>query len=231
MGAREPWNDALVTFRRLEASDAPLMHRWLNSPHVTDWYIDEPTELEEIAAKYAPGAPDEPDERYLIRYDGRPIGYVQTYPLVDYPDYAIHVAEPEEVAAGAHGMDLFIGEAEFQHRGLGPLLMRRFLREIVFGRLGAPVCFLDPEPDNRAAIRAYEKTGFRHVKTVQIPGQRVASYVMRIAPEDLDAVQKRESATVSTPRPLSRRTARRMTSEAATRTTERRRAVPRSPAS
>jgi RimJ/RimL family protein N-acetyltransferase len=186
MAGSKGWDRAEVGFRRLESTDVSLMHRWLNQPHVTRWYIDEPTELEEVTAKYAPGAPDEPTERYLIVYAGQPIGYVQTYPLSDYLDYAIHVAEPEEIAAGTHGMDLFIGEAEFQHRGLGPILMRRFLREIVFGRHAAPVCLLDPDPDNTAAIRAYEKTGFRYVKTVQIPGERVASYVMRITPADLD---------------------------------------------
>jgi RimJ/RimL family protein N-acetyltransferase len=186
MTTREGWDPAQIGFRRLAATDAPLMHLWLNLLHVTRWYIDEPTELDEVAAKYAPGTPDEPTERDLILYAGQPIGYVQTYRLADYPDYAIHVAEPEEIAAGAHGMDLFIGEAEYQHRGLGPLLMRRFLREIVFGRHAAPVCYLDPEPDNTSAIRAYEKTGFRHVKTVQIPGERVASFVMRVRPENLD---------------------------------------------
>jgi RimJ/RimL family protein N-acetyltransferase len=36
--------------------------------------------------------------------------------------------------------------------------------------MDAEACFMGPEPDNRIAIRTYEKAGFRHLKTVRIPG-------------------------------------------------------------
>jgi RimJ/RimL family protein N-acetyltransferase len=174
-------------FRRLATDDLPLMHRWLNTPHVQEWYIDEPTEFDEVAATYAPN-PALPTERYLILLGDRPIGYIQTYFLADYLDYAVQVAAPEEIA-GLAGVDIFIGEADCIHRGLGTQALRAFLREVIFGRNGATACQLDPDPANRAAIRCYEKVGFRHIRTVQVPDSPVPSYVMRVRPEDLEAME------------------------------------------
>lgn len=46
-------------------------------------------------------------------------------------------------------------------------------------------CIIDPEPTNKAAIRAYEKAGFKYEKTIQVPTEAEPSYVMRIMPSDL----------------------------------------------
>ena len=51
--------------------------------------------------------------------------------------------------------------------------------------MGARSCIIDPEPDNKIAIRAYEKAGFRYLKTVQIPTEAHPSYLMRIERADL----------------------------------------------
>lgn len=67
-------------------------------------------------------------------------------------------------------MDLFIGEGGPPHRGLGPSILTRFLEELVFASEGIGVCIIDPEPGNGAAIRAYEKVGFRHFRSVETEG-------------------------------------------------------------
>lgn len=139
-----------IRFRGLAMDDLPRLHEWLARPHVRRWYAPEPAAYEEVAAKYAPRTADgHPVRSYVIVLEEREIGYVQSYDVDDgrFP--------------GGVGIDLFIGEAEHVHRGIGAEVIRRFVDEVVFGREGARVCVADPHPENRASIRAFRKAGFR----------------------------------------------------------------------
>lgn len=59
------------------------------------------------------------------------------------------------------GIDLFLGE-RFQGRGLGTDAVRTLARHLIDER-GHHRLTIDPAADNAAAIRAYEKVGFRPV--------------------------------------------------------------------
>jgi aminoglycoside 6'-N-acetyltransferase len=157
------------------------MHRWLNTQHVTRWYGDAPS-FEEVREKYEPRISGQvPVEPYLILHGELPIGYIQWYRLSDYSAYAESVRVEEDAA----GVDLFIGEAEYLHRGLGSHVLRRFLARVVFadGRVGS--CVIGPSVENEAAIRACAKAGFRHFGTVQVPGEPAPEYLMRVSREEL----------------------------------------------
>lgn len=94
---------------------------------------------------------------------GESIGFLQTYRLADYPDYARAIAaEP-----GDWGLDLFIGEDELIGRGISTEIVRAGLRELVFPHPDARRCLVGPDPANRRAIRCYEKCGFHHLRTVR----------------------------------------------------------------
>ena len=105
--------------------------------------------------------------------------FIQCYYIRDYPDYPIG---PE--AANAAGIDLFIGERESAYRGLGPRLIREFLGRMVFRELAVDSCIIGPAQNNHAAIRAYEKAGFKYLKTVSIPGELEPEYLMRIGRDE-----------------------------------------------
>jgi RimJ/RimL family protein N-acetyltransferase len=168
-------------FRRLTEEDLPLLTRWLNAPHVREWWYDEPLELEGVCAKFLPKIRGEvPTHPYLVLADGRPIGYLQTYRIADWPEYAAAI----QVEPGAAGVDLFIGEADCLHRGWGSRLLRQFVQEVVFADPEVMGCVVGPELSNRAAIRAYEKAGFRHLKTVAVPDEREPEYLMHLGRED-----------------------------------------------
>ncbi|HEX3722640.1 MAG TPA: GNAT family N-acetyltransferase, partial [Nitrolancea sp.] len=109
-------------------------------------------------------------------YAARPIGYIQIYLIEDYPDYAQFVGADEQAA----GVDLFIGEIDCIHRGLGPVLLKRFLCDLVFVRPDVTSCVIGPAISNVIAIRAYEKAGFRYFKTASIPDEDEPEYLMRI---------------------------------------------------
>ena len=171
-----------IRFQKLSESDLALMHRWLNTDFVNQWYGKKQCSYEEVREKYLPRINGKaPTSSFLILYNDRPIGYIQTYRLADYPDYSQHLQVDENAA----GVDLFIGEREYIHRGLGHVILGTFLREIVFASEEIDSCVVGPEPKNTAAIRCYEKTGFRYLKTVHVPAEPEPEYLMRIDREML----------------------------------------------
>jgi RimJ/RimL family protein N-acetyltransferase len=194
---------ALISFRRLTMEDLPLMHRWLNTDHVAQWYdvggVHYPA-VEQVEARYAPAIRGEmPTDQYVILYGDLPIGPIQTYRIGDHPAYAQAV----QLDGGAWGVDIAIGEVDYVHRGLGSYILRRFLRDIVFALPNVTSCVIGPDPTNSIAIRAYEKAGFTYLKTVTVPGDLPSEqeYLMVISREDVIDISSDSSSRPRT-RPL-----------------------------
>lgn len=167
----------MIHFRALDRGDLPLMHRWRNTPHVVEWW-PEALSLDQIVAKYSPRIDGKEDVRcFVIVHRDTPIGYIQEYAVEANSEYAQHIAPAERGA----GIDLFIGEIEFVHRGLGAQVIRQFLKDIVFADAGVESCIIDPSISNRVAIRAYEKAGFRFLKTITNPREPEPQHLMRIS--------------------------------------------------
>jgi RimJ/RimL family protein N-acetyltransferase len=165
-----------IGFRPLEADDLQQVFLWLLKPHVTKWYSPEPSSFMECVAKYGPRTREGNAVRaFIVLMDDMPIGYIQTYAIATFPDYEAQLAcEP-----GVAGMDLFIGEESFLHRGFGPDIMTRFVDEIVFAGDAAQACIAGPAEGNRESIRAFEKAGFRRWKTVRIDDRQVECVMRR----------------------------------------------------
>ena len=173
-------NPDAITFRPLTRHDFPLLQRWLNTPHVLEWWDKPGPTLDEVEEKYLPRIEgNDPTQSYIVECAARPIGYIQRYLIDNYPDYAQYVGIEERAA----GIDLFIGEVDCIHRGLGPVLLIRFLRDIVFVDSGVSSCVIGPAISNAIAIRAYEKAGFTYFKTASIPDEDEPEYLMRIGRE------------------------------------------------
>ncbi len=171
-------------FRPLAMTDLPMMHRWLRTPHVAEWYYEgEPTTYEGVVEKYGPDVRGEvPNHSYIITYADKPIGYIQMYRIHDWPEYAEYVAEEENAA----GVDLFIGESDYVHQGLGGPILRKFLREEVFPKLDVVSCIIGPDEANEIGKQAYAKAGFKHLKTVEVPDEDGPEYLMRISREEVE---------------------------------------------
>ncbi len=179
-----------ISFRPLQVTDLELEWRWRNSGEVLKWYSKREVPYEELAAKLTARIEGrEPSHCYLVLYDGQPIGHMQTYRVKDFPALAEAFALQEEAAS----VDMFIGEPEFTHRGLGAPVLRQFLREIVFAQEDIVSCAMGPEPDNTIARRAYEKAGLRYLRTVQIAGDEEPTYLMYITREELFRDEKAAS--------------------------------------
>jgi aminoglycoside 6'-N-acetyltransferase len=129
-----------VIIRPLAQDDAAELRRIHATPEVRRWW-GPPDE----------GFPltDEPEAtRLTIEVDGAIAGMIQFSEELD-PKYR-HA-----------GIDLFL-EPALHGRGLGTEAVRRVVRELVEDRAHHRIT-IDPAADNAAAIRAYEKTGFRTV--------------------------------------------------------------------
>jgi aminoglycoside 6'-N-acetyltransferase len=132
--------DRHLVLRPLAPGDEAELRRILATPEVAVWW-DAPDE----------GFPwtDEPDAtRLAIEVDGAVGGMIQYW------------EEPEPKYRHA-GIDLFLDPA-LHGRGLGTEAVRRVARHLVEER-GHHRITIDPAAANAAAIRAYEKAGFRPV--------------------------------------------------------------------
>ncbi len=176
-------NPDLISFRRIELSDLPLIYKWLHEPHVHEWYEKEQENtLQEIIEKYGKKVRrEEPTDSFLVLYENNPAGYIQTSKVKDWPTFAAIVDNSQSAAT----VDVFIGNIEFIGKGFGSQSIKKFLKEVVFRYPGISTCYVDPEPENLRAIKSYEKVGFKYLKTVQINGEPALAYIMEIIKEDL----------------------------------------------
>ncbi len=165
-----------VTFRKLAMNDLTLMHRWHNEPHVNQWWEKVPMSYEDVVAKHGPSIRGEkPIHSYIVEVDSNPIGYIQWYLINDFP----YISVANDVA----GIDLFIGEADYLYKGFGSLILRRFLKEVVFATPGVNECVIDPAATNKAAIKAFERAGFEYWQTFAESDHEEPKYLMRIGRE------------------------------------------------
>jgi len=173
-----------ISFRLLREKDLPLMHRWLNTPHVSEWWSldgNHHTSMKEVIKHYSPRIKgEEAVDVFIIIYDGKPIGMIQTCCLDDEPEEKAKVGIDRSCA----GIDLFIGEEEYVHRKLGSGIIRKFLKEVVFKKYNVDCCIIDPQVENKIAIRAYEKAGFKYFKTIWYEKDRQREHILVIDREE-----------------------------------------------
>ncbi len=152
----------MFKFRLLTSDDFPLMLDWLSKEHVKQWWDDGDDTLEKVTRHY--GRDNNAAKFILVEtqeIDEKPIGYFQYYFLDD----------------GSIGIDQFIGEADYINKGIGEKTIRIFVELIVKQHQPASI-ILDPLPENKRAIRCYEKVGFKHYETKKTENGNFA-YMMR----------------------------------------------------
>ena len=140
----------MLSFRPLMSTDFPTLLAWLSTDHIKQWWDDGDDTLEKVAQHY--GSSETDVHRFVLIKSSQersiPIGYFQYY----------------FVSSEVVGIDQFIGKIEDIDKGIGTKAVRLFIKHIVLKHRPRMV-ILDPHPNNRRAIRCYEKVGFAHYST------------------------------------------------------------------
>ena len=153
----------MLKFRPLTSDDFLLLLAWLSKEHVKRWWNDGDDTLEKVANHY--GKEEKDVARFILIEEGnseKPLGYFQYYFNQD----------------GSIGIDQFIGEESYLNRGIGEKAIRMFI-QMIMRQHNPTAIILDPSPDNKRAIRCYEKVGFKHYETKKDKDGNSA-YMMRI---------------------------------------------------
>lgn len=147
-------------------ADLPLLDRWLRSPHVVQWWG---TQDLHSTALTQPSR----DSHSVIIADGRPVGYLcwqrpppselESAGLTDLPEDLVDI-------------DILIGEPELLHCGVGPRALILLLARL--GGEGVSFAGLGASSSNRAAIRAFEKAGFRLFRDFEDPEFGTCKYLV-----------------------------------------------------
>lgn len=149
-----------LEFLPLTRNDFALLRRWLLTPHVREWWRDEPTE-QYVEQQYGPVVDGtDPTRAFTIRLDGVPIGLIQSYRHVDEPDWDRLVGVPD-----AAGIDYLIGAPEHCGRGVGTAVLAEFAKLVLDRYPDIATVVAAPQRDNRASCRALEKAGFTLLET------------------------------------------------------------------
>jgi AacA4 family aminoglycoside N(6')-acetyltransferase len=154
-----------VTLRLMTEHDLPMLHDWLNRPHIVEWWGGERPTLDEVREQYLPRVLMEARVTpYIGMLGDRPFAYAQSYvALGSGGGWWEDVTDP-----GVRGIDQSIAEPELLGRGLGTKLVRALVDRL-FGDPAVTRIQTDPAPQNLRAIRCYEKAGFRRVKNIVTP--------------------------------------------------------------
>lgn len=161
------WRANPIALRPMTEQDLPMLHDWLNRPHIVEWWgggSARPT-LEEVYAKYLPRilAQDRVTP-YIAMLEQAPIGYAQSYVALGSGDGWWE----EETDAGVRGIDQSIADPQLLGKGLGTLLVRALVEKL-FSDPQVTKIQTDPAPTNLRAIRCYQKAGFRIVREIVTP--------------------------------------------------------------
>jgi len=157
-----------LSFERLKEGDLPRVYSWLQAPHIREFYHRKPLPpWEQMRRHYFQRLhPDWPTKCFLSCV-GKPIGYIQTYRVADYPEYAAMIGEAEGIS-----VDLFIGEPTYLGSGWGRLILVKFLVEVAFPLFPQEdVCWIYHERLNQRAVRASRAAGFQYVRNFLEDGE------------------------------------------------------------
>lgn len=169
-----------ITFLPLTESYFPLMLKWLESPHVKKWWDQDITYtinlVKEKYESYVRGynevnGSNKPIHAYIINVEQTPIGYIQIYDAYDFPRIKSLSGLSETLGA----FDIFIGEERYLGQNLGSQAISKFLS--LYGSNYYHI-LADPDRDNIAAIKSYERSGFKKLLEQQDSGEMWMLYAL-----------------------------------------------------
>ena len=163
----------MFTFKPLDITDFKQLFIWLQEPHVKMyWDTEIEYTYEMIYDKYYPRIISGIPKMFIIKYESNIIGYIQSYIEDDLVKYNLTEA--------ATGIDVYIGNINYLHKGYGSTIVSEFIEKVVFIDNSINIVIIDPEVENIIAQKAYYKAGFRHIKTMYSDIEKKDQYLMKL---------------------------------------------------
>ena len=133
----------MIRFRPLRSNDFPILLDWLQRPHVKEWWDNGDDTIGNVTAHFSSNM--EATKRFIVEFDGEDAGYFQ-YCRFD----SRHI-----------GADQFLGNGDGISKGIGTRCLLVFM-DMIIAIESPEIISVDPHPENKRAIRCYEKCGFVH---------------------------------------------------------------------
>jgi aminoglycoside 6'-N-acetyltransferase len=149
---------AAVTLRPATVADAVIMAAWDLEPHVIACSSDDP--LAEVAFDGTDWADELTSSACELTYviaevEGRPVGAMAVCDPHTEPSHYWGEIEPN-----LRAIDIWIGPAHWLNRGVGTQMMSQMI-DRCFAEPVVEAIIIDPLASNTAAIRFYQRLGFR----------------------------------------------------------------------
>jgi RimJ/RimL family protein N-acetyltransferase len=141
-----------VRLRAATLADWPLIRKWLADPQIQRWWG--PQASSEAEVLMALGS-SHAICRIIESARGEPIGYAHAVDASLWGE-----ALPDDLPAGAWDLDIFIAARSHRGSGAGVEALQQLREEVFASTLAVAVCVF-ASIENEAAVRAYEKAGFR----------------------------------------------------------------------
>lgn len=147
-----------IALRPARNGDWTLIHAWLRQPEIQRWWGSlAAAEGEVIAALRA-----DMGLCSMIEVGGAAVGYAQAQDAQPLADVS------QAVTAGTFRVDAFIGEPKARGQGIGQAALQLVCDEVFATTLALAVIVVAPLK-HEAAVRAYEKAGFKWVRVIDDP--------------------------------------------------------------
>lgn len=181
-----------ITFVPLAESHFPLLLKWLEVPHVKKWWDQDLTyTMDLVREKYSSyikgyklvDGQQKPIQGFIIHNNQNPIGYIQIYNAYDFPRSKALSGLPANLGA----FDIFIGAEEALQQGVGSKAILEFLR--LHGNPYTHI-FADPDSNNVAAVKCYERSVFKKLSEQADTGEVWMIKDLSLRTDPLSTIQK-----------------------------------------
>lgn len=164
---------SLISFAPLQLTDMPLLQQWLNAPHLAqEWGQERHWTLKAVTEKYQSyvagfkwvNEQKKPIHAFIISCAKVPIGLIQCCQANDFPRDGSIIADLSDDTAA---LDIMLGVAAYLNKGIGTFVISTFIEHYIWPHFSA--CVVDPNSTNLAAIRVYQKAGFKIIEQFKEP--------------------------------------------------------------
>ncbi len=156
-----------IAFRPVVLEDLPLIHNWMNQPHVIPFW-NLAYDMERMQQHLQKAIADPHQTLYIGLLDDLPMSYWESYWAADDIVARYYPAHPAD-----QGIHLLIGSPEFLGKGYAlPLL--RAMTFFQFQHPETSKIVTEPDSRNSKMIHVFKRCGFEFQAEIDLPDKRAA---------------------------------------------------------